>query len=122
MGGIHDMKRLIFSPRSGYIRPGEALVSGRRDVDPSNEARATASTGRSLPPGRLIRHPTTVALFQESARNGSQRAKVTQGLASEGIAKADSGNKEVLKRLTKKSLIILTRQSGTKVCFSNLFG
>ena len=31
------MTRLIFSPRSGYIRPGEALVSGRRDVDPTNE-------------------------------------------------------------------------------------
>ena len=49
MGGIHDMTRLIFSTRSGYIRPGEALVSGRRDVDPSNEARATASTGPCLP-------------------------------------------------------------------------
>ena len=68
-------------------------------VAPRTVLESTPSTRPCPPASRLSTHPctrvdhTNARLFQESARNGSQRAEVSQGLVSEGIAKADSGNK-----------------------------
>ena len=66
--------------------PSPRPRSAGRRRRPAHSPRVEA-VDRSLPSGRPIR------LFQQSARNRCPRAEVSQRLASEGIEKADSGNK-----------------------------
>ena len=65
--------------------------SGRRRR-PAHAPRVNA-VEPPLPASRPIRNHTNHGLYLESARNGCPRTEVSQGLASEGIAKADLGNK-----------------------------